>query len=565
VIDDQLSTAERYDPHDEWDPLHNPSDPHSAWTTTNVGEAAPGVQTPLSWSVWSYAINAGVLEGGYRIGALTKAERVVAAHPKDRNLRLFYGRAACQASVFSRFGDRLPGTSGPEAVSSIFGRVPPDLEFHPTKRRCPVVAVKLPLALLRVPGEVRAFTRDQDTWWSHSIDRVDDLDPSQTLELFREAWRRFDQAVILQSVGFVSVIQPLTAALTQTVDKAGTGDISQLSGAPGGAEMAVVRDIWRASRGQIDVGEVSRRHGFHGPMEGELSSAVWREDNSPLRRMIAQYATRDDTHDPEHRDVERRRTRHLIEQEVLDATRATRRPAVRVLLRLVRDQLPLRGVAKRSFLQGFDVLRASARRAGYHLANDRILANPDDVFYLTTDELLGTPPDDAAELANRRRERRQAYQTLTLPTAWTGIPSAISLTSEDTVATTDSVAGIGVSAGIIEGIVRVVLGPDFDEIEPDEVLVAPVTDPSWASIMFISSALVVDIGGALSHAAVIAREMGIPCVVNTQNGTTALHTGDRVRVDVNTGTVQVLERFESPRTAADHPASFNASSVADNV
>jgi len=78
-------------------------------------------------------------------------------------------------------------------------------------------------------------------------------------------------------------------------------------------------------------------------------------------------------------------------------------------------------------------------------------------------------------------------------------------------------------------------------VEPGEILVTTTTDPSWASIMFISSALVVDIGGALSHAAVVARELGIPCVVNTRNGTRSLHTGDRVRVDGNAGTVEVMK------------------------
>jgi phosphoenolpyruvate synthase/pyruvate phosphate dikinase len=74
------------------------------------------------------------------------------------------------------------------------------------------------------------------------------------------------------------------------------------------------------------------------------------------------------------------------------------------------------------------------------------------------------------------------------------------------------------------------------------VLVSSTTDPSWSSIMFISSALVVDIGGPLSHAAVVARELGVPCVVNTRDGTERLQTGDRVRVDGGTGTVEILQR-----------------------
>jgi pyruvate,water dikinase len=103
------------------------------------------------------------------------------------------------------------------------------------------------------------------------------------------------------------------------------------------------------------------------------------------------------------------------------------------------------------------------------------------------------------------------------------------------------VQGIGVSAGRIEGIARVVTDPAFADVEPDEILVAPTTDPSWASVMYISAGLVVDIGGPISHAAVVARELGLPCVVNTRSGTRDIRTGDRVRVDGQSGTVEILE------------------------
>jgi len=76
-------------------------------------------------------------------------------------------------------------------------------------------------------------------------------------------------------------------------------------------------------------------------------------------------------------------------------------------------------------------------------------------------------------------------------------------------------------------------------------LIAPTTDPSWSSILFVSAALVVDIGGVLSHAAVVARELEIPCVVNTRDGTSVVRTGDRVRVDGRAGTVEILERADS--------------------
>ena len=93
---------------------------------------------------------------------------------------------------------------------------------------------------------------------------------------------------------------------------------------------------------------------------------------------------------------------------------------------------------------------------------------------------------------------------------------------------------------------RIVTDPSFADVEPGEILVSHTTDPSWASIMFVSAALVVDIGGIISHAAVVARELGIPAVVNTRHGTDLLRDGDRVRVDGSAGTVELLDRVSLP-------------------
>ncbi|HEY1967355.1 MAG TPA: PEP-utilizing enzyme [Pseudonocardia sp.] len=78
------------------------------------------------------------------------------------------------------------------------------------------------------------------------------------------------------------------------------------------------------------------------------------------------------------------------------------------------------------------------------------------------------------------------------------------------------------------------------DIEPGEVLVCPFTDPSWTPLMAQAAALVVDIGGSASHGAVVARELGIPCVIGTEIAMTALRDGDTVRVDGTHGLVEVL-------------------------
>jgi pyruvate,water dikinase len=103
------------------------------------------------------------------------------------------------------------------------------------------------------------------------------------------------------------------------------------------------------------------------------------------------------------------------------------------------------------------------------------------------------------------------------------------------------VTGVAASAGRVEGRARVVLDPDCDVVlEPGDILVCRITDPSWAPLFTLAEGLVIDIGGPASHGAIVARELGIPCVIGTGNGTTAIHDGDRVAVDGDAGTVSVL-------------------------
>ncbi len=188
---------------------------------------------------------------------------------------------------------------------------------------------------------------------------------------------------------------------------------------------------------------------------------------------------------------------------------------------------------------------AAARRIGEHLVDEGLLDDVEDVFYLTTDEIVA-PPRDASELVVRRRERRAYYETLQIPPAWLGQPTALDESEAgDTAPIVDVLEGVGASPGTVEGTVRVVNDPDDADVEPGEILVSPTTDPSWASIMFVSGALVVDIDGALSHAAIVARELGIPCVVNTRVGSQVLRTGDLVRVDGASGHVRVLKRVDA--------------------
>jgi rifampicin phosphotransferase len=530
----------------EEDPVHSTTAPDSHWTTTNIGEGMPGVQTPLSWSIWYPAADRGLRAGAFAMGVLSRAERDRA---EPRFLSVFYGRGALLVELLALIGDRLPGASGEDAVRSLYGRVPDDLVFHPTRRRYLAVALRFPRNFVRGPRLLRGFARSQDDWWRDAIARVPTMDKAQATALLVESRQRFEDSTIVQAIVGLNGIQPVYDALTRVVARLEAGDLSKLSSPSGGAEMAVVDDIWLASRKRLTLAEVIARHGFHGPLEGDVAARVWREDAEPLRRMIARYEQCAEDESPAKRESKRSLERQSVERALVIASPVPWRPFIRLLLRLTRQRLPLRGVAKRSMLQGIDGARAAARRLGELLAGEGTLANADDVFFFTVAELAKGLPAGARDVVERRKSRHATYSGLALPGNWVGEPQPVPLDGSETADAlppedpkTLVLNGIGVSGGLVEGTARVVDNPDFVDVEPGEILVASTTDPSWSSIMFLSRALVVDVGGALSHAAVVARELEIPCVVNTLTGTSALRTGDLIRVDGNLGTVEILHR-----------------------
>jgi phosphohistidine swiveling domain-containing protein len=520
-----------------WDTLHQPGDDGAHWSTDNVGEAAPGVLTPFGWSTWAPTSDAMPRRIAHSMGIFSGDD--VKTFPPI--VRPFYGRVALRMEYLAAIGDRMPGTSGEAVITNMLGRVPDTMSFQTTRRRYPQIACKLPRAMVIAPRLVRRDAPIVASWWRTQIATIGEMGMVEGVAALREAVAKFDETLTLHSLALLSAVQPLLVELTKLVDSTGVGDVGALSGS-GGAEMAIIEDIWKASRGAGSLDEVISHHGFHGPLEGELSSRVWREDPAPLERMIDSYRAVPDGESPVARARLAEQRLPALQREVLDALPPARRPGARLLLGIAARTIPLRGVGKRAYVQSLDVARCAGRRIGELLAADGTLSDPDDVFYLTVSELYGPPPKNASELVALRRARRAEYQAIELPGSWRGTPMPVTRTKLANV--NYVITGVGASAGVTEGNVRVVLDPSFEDVQPDEILVAPTTDPSWASIMFLSAALVVDMGGALSHAAVVARELGIPCVVNTRTGTRQLRTGDRVRVDGGAGTVEILQRVD---------------------
>ncbi|GAA0604127.1 hypothetical protein GCM10009547_02380 [Sporichthya brevicatena] len=297
-------------------------------------------------------------------------------------------------------------------------------------------------------------------------------------------------------------------------------------------------ELWAIAHGSGDLAPFVARHGYHGPDEGELSARVWREDDGPLRAMVDRFRTQSAEQAPAAVAARREAAAADAERILLEALSPLRRPAARTLVRIVRHFLPLRESGRAAFLRAVDGARVAARTLGADLHATGVLKEPEDVFFLRLDELTGALPPGVADVVAERRARFDEYRTTRLPDAWTGSPEPLPL--PEGASGTDAVAltGFAVSPGVVDGPVRVLRrAAELDQLEPGEILVCPLTDPSWSLGFVVAAGLAIDVGGPLSHGAIVAREMGLPCVINTRTGTEVLRTGDRVRLDGGAGTV----------------------------
>lgn len=199
----------------------------------------------------------------------------------------------------------------------------------------------------------------------------------------------------------------------------------------------------------------------------------------------------------------------------------------------------LREQARDATIRRTHQYRLIAREIGRRLADRGVIDQPEDVFYLIRSELKN-PPANAAELVARRRAERERLRVERPPLNFAGTYS----TTRDAAGALEpgqSLQGTPVSAGVAKGRVRVLTADSMDDLEPGEVLVSAFTDTGWTPYFSFAAAVVVDTGGEMSHAAVVAREFGVPCVVGTLRGSAVLRTGDVVEVDGATGKVTRVE------------------------
>lgn len=520
----------------ELDPLHRVSGPATAWTRVNIAEGIPGVSTPLNWSWWDDA-NERMIRGAYHdLGVLASDEPADPRRVDERTSAIFYGRPALNLDVSRRLADLQPGTSGEALERHYFGAVRPDAVSRRSRRRYPAIALRLPGQWIQVPARLRLLYRESLAFWQRTTapGALDDVMVARGR--LEEAYRCFEAVARPHSV-LALLAGAVMQQVTRAAETAGRSDVVlDALGGYDSIELETLTELIEVRRGTRPLDAFLRVRGYQGPQQGEISAVTWREDPGPVHSLVESL-------DPARSPVvelaaERSARRARAEAMILAGLPGLRRRWAGWLFREAARMLPERESGKAALMLCLDAARACVRRIGVEHARRGELADAEDVFYLTFPELASALPADVRARVAARRKQRDEYLAVELPESWVGMVTPIPATRADDAA---PLAGLGVSPGIAEGEARVV-ADGAGELLPGEILVCTATDPSYAGYFLVAAGVVTDIGGAMGHGAIVAREVGIPCVVNTKVATRRLRTGDRIRIDGTTGAIEILSR-----------------------
>jgi phosphohistidine swiveling domain-containing protein/nucleoside-diphosphate-sugar epimerase len=525
----------------EFDTTIDPEWP--AFTCANIAEAFPGPMTPLSLELAMEAMRA----TGVLAAEIVQMEGTIRRAMTEEHVGCFGHNIYVNLTVSSVASALLPGADPSAWRDLLFGAgsgidVAEFCKFGAWDmvRRLPKIAILLAAAAKetrRMEDEAREQQRDA-AYYSGCTD--DEL--CSQLRCVRDAVASSWAVAALGSAGTVPIMaligrqggRRFTSRLKTGVDNLasaglmrGTYDLAQRARADpsiaailreGDAERALSQLRINHPHYAVRVDAVVAECGHRGPGETELSNPVFADSPARLLDVVAKLVD----------SRERPRT-----------PMPSMGPRMRLLARLGAGFQRSRERARDTAMRYTHNYRLIARERGSRLAARGIIEQPGDVFYLTRDELTHTPADVRARIARRKAERTR-LERIRPPTYFV---HRWEPRREETgeLKPGESLTGIPVSAGSAKGPVRILTVDSIDDLQPGEVLVAECTDTGWTPFFSYAAAVVVDTGAEMSHAAVVAREFGIPCVVGSVTASRVLRTGQVVEVDGSTGRVTRVE------------------------
>ncbi len=516
------------------------------WSNANLTEAVPDVMTPLTWSIW---------EIFHRETAISFGDYPMTGNIGGRP----YANMSVGVSLYMALGNDLQKALA--EMADTIGRAPKGLEIPliPMSRLAVLRAI-IPAILLRrrkyrqLVGSIPEFVATSPAKCRELRQQIHKARTKAELDsLWRNTLRPYYSTagwmLRFSAKPHFELAKRLHRDLTRLVGEADAKALlSNLGGDADLASLGPLLGLSRLARGEMSREEYLEQWGHRGPHELEFSLPHPVEDADWLDRQLAEMA------------------RTPVDAEALLARQAARFDAawqrfqeryprqahtVRRRIEQVAEASRTREAVRSEFTRLAGVIRAWALRAG------ELTGLGEGIFFLTLEEILDVLSGKDAVVAfiparkktHARYEALPPYPTIISgrfdPFAWVADPHRRSdyfdSHASGSIPDADAITGFAGAAGRVEGRVRVLDSPeDGGQLLPGEILVAVTTNVGWTPLFPRAAAIVTDVGAPLSHAAIVARELGIPAVIGCGNATMRLRTGDVVRVDGGQGVVEIL-------------------------
>jgi pyruvate,water dikinase len=339
----------------------------------------------------------------------------------------------------------------------------------------------------------------------------------------------------LALLNVADVIRPhpaVVAFLQHVEDESFLDELPRLAG--GLEARDAIRD-WLDKYGMRCVGEI------------DITRPRWSERPTTLVPLILGNVRNFEPGEGERRFEQGRREARKKEEEVLERLRALpdgerKAEETKRMIDRVRTFAGYREYPKYRMVSRYFVYKQALMEEAERLVRARVLREKEDIFYLRFEEIQEVVHTNQVDeqLIRRRKDAFTSYQALTPPRVLTSDGEAVAGSYRRDDLPSGALVGLPVSAGTIEGRARVILDMAEAELEAGDILVTAYTDPSWTPLFVAIKGLVTEVGGLMTHGAVIAREYGLPAVVGVEHATRLIRDGQRIRVHGTDGYVEIL-------------------------
>jgi pyruvate,water dikinase len=559
------------------------------WSSPPAKEVMPDVVTPIMFSMLLEAIGEEFFDPIFRMLCCERGD-----HPL---YDLIAGRIYFNANIWVAVFRYMPGGRGVDLLEMAGGhkgiqemverlRTAPDQDLPDIKFSLVRFILKMPLiiigSLLNTPNKGRRII----TWISAKNEKWSDLNISNlSAEQITTSCQqlRMDLRRLLSHMLYLFSILSAFPVLHIVCNKwlsddgsyanrllAGVGDMDDaLAGldlwrlAVAADAVPEVKDLilsnadWCAVEpklSQLDSGkeflktwtDFMDRHGHHCRAELEIYNPRWAETPDYILKLVRTYINQIGKIDPIQNFSNLTQERRRLEQQCRKKlTNPLKRMIFNYLLHRSQQGSVFRENVKSQVIKLVVALRKMLLELGKKLADKGVLENQDDIFFLRLEELEPVVQDkadfDIRKVITNRRSEYDRNSLISPPDVIFGKFDPDKYVPDSIDSDVETLTGLAVSPGVVTAKARVILRADTNEqVLAGEVLVAPFTDPGWTPYFVTAAAVVMDQGGILSHGSIVAREYGIPAVVNVGNATKIIKTGRTIEVDGNRGVVRIL-------------------------